>query len=196
MDGPSAVEDWAWTKTRMNTAKRMTGEIMRYAIVESGGKQYRVVEGRTIEVDRLPAQTGSTFDFERVLFMADGDEVMVGTPTVNGIEVKATVKDHIKGPKIDRFKYRPKKRIRVRGGHRQQFTLLMVDSIGKPGETRKVEEPKVEKPAEVEAVEAVEVEEKSKAEKPARAEKAAKPAAAKKAPAKKSTTTRSSSKKK
>jgi len=175
---------------------------MRYAIVESGGKQYRAVEGRTIEVDRLPAQTGSTFDFERVLLMADGDEVMVGTPTVNGIEVKVTVKDHIKGPKIDRFKYRPKKRIRVRGGHRQQFTLLMVDFIGKPGEIRKVEEPKVEKPAEVDAVEAVEAEKKPKAEKPAKAEKEAKPSAAKKAPAKKesatkkSTTTKSPSKKK
>jgi large subunit ribosomal protein L21 len=173
---------------------------MRYAIVESGGKQYRAVEGRTIEVDRLPAETGSTFDFERVLLMADGDEVMVGTPTVNGIEVKVTVKDHIKGPKIDRFKYRPKKRIRVRGGHRQQYTLLMVDFIGKPGEERKIEEPKVEKPAETEVV--VEAEKKPKAEKPARAGKEAKPAAAKKAPAKKdsaakkSTTTKSSSRKK
>ena len=161
---------------------------MRYAIVESGGKQYRAVEGRTIEVDRLPVEAGKKFDFDRVLLMADGDEVMVGTPTVNDIEVKVTVMDHIKGPKIDRFKYRPKKRIRVRGGHRQQFTLLMVDFIGKHGEKRKVEEPKVEKPAEVEV--AVEAEKKPKAE------KAAKPAAAKKAPAKKSTTTRSSSKKK
>lgn len=161
---------------------------MRYAIVESGGKQYRAVEGRTIEVDRLPVEAGKEFDFERVLLMADGDEVMVGTPTVNGIEVKVTVMDHIKGPKIDRFKYRPKKRIRVRGGHRQQFTLLMVDFIGKHGEKRKVEEPKVEKPAETEVI--VEAEKKPKAE------KEAKPAAAKKAPAKKSTTTKSSSKKK
>ena len=161
---------------------------MRYAIVESGGKQYRAVEGRTIEVDRLPVEAGKEFDFERVLLMADGDEVMVGTPTVNGIEVKVTVMDHIKGPKIDRFKYRPKKRIRVRGGHRQQFTLLMVDFIGKHGEKRKVEEPKVEKPAETEVI--VEAEKKPKAE------KEAKPAAAKKAPAKKLTTTKSASKKK
>ena len=151
---------------------------MRFAIVESGGKQYRAVEGRTIEVDRLPIETGAQFNFERVLLMADGDEVLVGTPTVNGIEVKVTVKDHIKGPKIDRFKYRPKKRIRVRGGHRQQYTMLMVDFIGKPGEVRKVETPVVvEEKQEVE-VEAVEiVEEKPKAEKKAKAEK---PAAAKK----------------
>ena len=113
---------------------------MRFAIVESGGKQYRAVEGRTIEVDRLPIEAGKKFDFERVLLMADGDEVLIGTPTVEGIEVKVTVADHIRGPKIDRFKYRPKKRIRVRGGHRQQYTLLMVDFIGRPGEERKYEE--------------------------------------------------------
>ena len=112
---------------------------MRFAIVESGGKQYRAVEGRTIEVDRLPADTGSKFDFERVLLMADGDDILVGTPTVSDILVKVTVVDHIKGPKIDRFKYRPKKRIRVRGGHRQQYTRLMIDFIGRPDEERKAE---------------------------------------------------------
>ena len=158
---------------------------MRYAIVESGGKQYRAVEGRTIEVDRLPVETGKQFDFERVLLVADGEDVMVGTPTVSEFEVKATVKDHIKGPKIDRFKYRPKKRIRVRGGHRQQYTLLMVDFIGKPGEKRNVEEPRVEKPVEAEvAVEAAESGRKSRAAKPAKSD--AKPAAAKKASAAKS----------
>ncbi len=120
----------------------MTGENkMRFAIVESGGKQYRAVEGRTIEVDRLPVEAGKQFNLERVLLMADGDEVMVGTPALNGIEVKVTVADHVRGPKIDRFKYRPKKRIRVRGGHRQQYTLLTVDFIGKPGEERAAQEP-------------------------------------------------------
>jgi len=163
---------------------------MRFAIVESGGKQFRAVEGRTIEVDRLPVEAGKKFDLERVLLMADGDEVMVGTPTVSGIEVKVTVMDHIRGPKIERFKYRPKKRIRVRGGHRQQYTLLMVDFIGKPGEKRKVEEPKVEKKAEAEVV--VEAEAKPKAEKPAKAEKEPKASSTKKAPAKKESTTKKS----
>ena len=167
---------------------------MRFAIVESGGKQYRAVEGRTIEVDRLPIEMGKKFDLERVLLMADGDEVVVGTPTLNDINVKVTVMDHIRGPKIDRFKYRPKKRIRVRGGHRQHYTLLMVDFIGKPGETRKVEEPKVEKKAEVE-VEVVEVEKKPKAEKQAKPSKEAAKPSAKKAPTKKSTAAKSSSKK-
>jgi len=112
---------------------------MRFAIVESGGKQYRAVEGRTIEVDRLPVDTGKKFDVERVLLMADGDDVLVGTPLISDILVKVTVVDHIKGPKIDRFKYRPKKRIRVRGGHRQQFTRLLVDFIGRSDEDRKAE---------------------------------------------------------
>lgn len=147
---------------------------MRFAIVESGGKQFRAVEGRTIEVDRLPLEKGEQFNIERVLLMADGDDILVGTPTVSGIEVKVTVADHIKGPKIDRFKYRPKKRIRVRGGHRQQYTLLMVDFIGKPGETRKVEKPVVEKKAEAEVVEAepkAKKEAKPKSEKKATAPK-------------------------
>jgi large subunit ribosomal protein L21 len=112
---------------------------MRFAIVESGGKQYRAIEGRTIEVDRLPIDTGNKFDFERVLLMADGDDILVGTPTVSDILVKVTVVDHTKGPKIDRFKYRPKKRIRVRGGHRQQYTRLLIDFIGRPDEERKAE---------------------------------------------------------
>ena len=163
---------------------------MRFAIVESGGKQYRAVEGRTIEVDRLPVEAGKKFDLERVLLMADGDEVLVGTPTLSDINVKVTVMDHLRGPKIDRFKYRPKKRIRVRGGHRQQYTLLMVDFIGKPGEKRKVEEPKVEKKAETEVV--VEAEAKPKAEKQAKPEKEPKAASTKKAPAKKESTAKKS----
>jgi large subunit ribosomal protein L21 len=122
----------------------MTGEKMRFAIVESGGKQYRAVEGRTIEVDRLPVDAGNKFDFERVLLMADGDDILVGTPTVSDILVKVTVVDHIKGPKIDRFKYRPKKRIRVRGGHRQQYTRLMIDFIGRPDEEEKRKSEKAE----------------------------------------------------
>ena len=147
---------------------------MRFAIIESGGKQYRAVEGRTIEVDRLPVEAGKKFNLERILLMADDDQVLVGTPTISDIEVKVSVVDHVRGPKIDRFKYRPKKRIRVRGGHRQQYTLLMVDFIGKPGEERKkVEEPVVEENKEVEVV----AEEKPKSEKKAKAAKPAKVAA-------------------
>jgi large subunit ribosomal protein L21 len=169
----------------------MTGEKMRFAIVESGGKQYRAVEGRTLEVDRLPVDTGKKFDFERVLLMSDGDDVLVGTPTIGDILVKVTVVDHIKGPKIDRFKYRPKKRIRVRGGHRQQFTRLLVDFIGRPDEDRKVE---VEKSEPAPMVEEAVAEKAPKAKRQAKPKEEA-PKSTKKTSAKVSATTKSSSKK-
>lgn len=155
---------------------------MRFAIVESGGKQYRAIEGRTIEVDRLPAEAGKKFDFEHVLLMADGDDILVGTPMVSDILVKVTVVDHIKGPKLDRFKYRPKKRIRVRGGHRQQYTRLLVDFIGRPGEERKVEKAE---PTPVAVEETVEAEEAPKEKRQAKA---------KKEPAAKSSTKKTSAK--
>ncbi len=159
---------------------------MRYAIIESGGKQYKAVEGQTIAVDRLPNEAGAKVDL-RALLMADGDDFMVGTPTVGGIEVKATVLNHILGPKVDRFKYSPKKRIRVRGGHRQQYTQLTINFIGRPGETRKAEER--------EAVVAQQPE--AEPQKPAKKAAEKKTAAAKKAaPAKtaKKTTTKKSTK--
>ena len=161
---------------------------MRTAIVESGGKQYRAVEGSTIDVDRLAYEIGKTFNFERVLLMADEDIVLVGTPTVGEIVVSATVVDHVKGPKVISFKYRPKKRIRVKGGHRHQYTRLMIDFIGKDGEERKVA--KKEPVAKVDA-EPAEVQDEPKVEKKAKA-----PAKkAEKSPATKSTTTKSASKK-
>jgi large subunit ribosomal protein L21 len=138
---------------------------------------------------------GKKFDVERVLLMADGDDVMIGTPLVSDILVKVTVVDHTKGPKIDRFKYRPKKRIRVRGGHRQHYTRLLVDFIGKPDEERKAEKAE---PAPVVVEEAPKAEKKAKAEKPAKADaKREAPQSTKKAPAKsaKAATTKSSAKK-
>jgi large subunit ribosomal protein L21 len=153
---------------------------MKFAIVESGGKQYRAVEGTTVDVDRLAREVGTSFDFERVMLMADGDVVLVGTPTVSGIIVSATVVDHTKGPKVLSFKYRPKKRIRVRGGNRAHYTRLMIDFIGKPGD-KKEAPAKAEKPVKVKA------EAKPKAEKPAKAPKeaAAKPSTEKKSTSKK-----------
>ena len=102
---------------------------MKYAIVESGGKQYRAVEGSTIEVDRLPLEVGQPVEMKSVLLMVDGESVSVGTPTVKGAQVKAVVVDQMKGPKVVVFKYRPKKRYRVKTGHRQQYTRLQVESI-------------------------------------------------------------------
>ncbi len=155
---------------------------MRYAIVESGGKQYKAIEGQTIEVDRLPHAAGTQIDIQSVLLMADGDEVVVGTPNAGGIEVKATIVDHVRGRKVTHFKYSPKKRIRVRGGHRAEFTRLMVDFIGRKGETRK-REPIEEKPAEP-TVAQVPVEKKERAAKTPAARKPVEKAAPKRPAAK------------
>jgi large subunit ribosomal protein L21 len=127
---------------------------MKYAIVESGGKQYKAVEGETIAVDRLPGQPGDEWTFENVLLLVDGESVSIGQPTLSGLEVKTTLVDHFRGEKVVAFRYSPKKRIRVRRGQRHDYTRLMVDFIGKPDEA-KVEKkaakaapkPKVEKDA-------------------------------------------------
>ena len=167
---------------------------MRIAIVESGGKQYRVAEGSTIDVDRLAFEVGKKFDFERVLLMADEDVIMVGTPTVGEITVSATVVDHVKGPKVISFKYRPKKRIRVKGGHRHFYTRLMIDFIGKPGEERKVEAKN--EPVVVAEIENVEAAEEPKVEKQKKAStKTAVEKSATTKPASKSSTTKKTDKK-
>jgi large subunit ribosomal protein L21 len=102
---------------------------MKYAIVESGGKQYRAVEGSTIEVDLLKAEVGQQVSLGSVLLLVDGDQISVGAPLVDKVSISATVVEHIKGPKIIIFHYRPKKRIRTKTGHRQQYTRLQVNSI-------------------------------------------------------------------
>ena len=102
---------------------------MKYAIVEDGGKQYKAVEGNTIDVDRFDAEEGDQLDLERVLLVADGDEVQVGTPLVTGAKVQATVVSQVKGPKVVVFKYKPKQRYRIKKGHRQQYTRIIIDSI-------------------------------------------------------------------
>jgi large subunit ribosomal protein L21 len=102
---------------------------MKYAIVESGGKQYRAVEGGILEVDRLPVEIGDSVALDSVLLFVDDDDVSVGTPLVKGVTIQAKVIEHNKGPKVVVFKYRPKKRYRVKTGHRQQYTRLQVDTI-------------------------------------------------------------------
>jgi len=102
---------------------------MKYAIVEDGGKQYKAVLGATIEVDRYDAEVGDEMDLEHVLLVSDGDDVMVGTPTVKGAKVLATVVDQILGPKIIVFKYKRRKRYRRKQGHRQPYTAIRIDGI-------------------------------------------------------------------
>ena len=102
---------------------------MKYAIVVSGGKQFKAVEGGTIEVDRYSSEVGEQVDLERVLLIAEDESYTIGTPTIAGAKVGATVVAQIKGPKVIIFKYTPKKRYRVKKGHRQQYTRLRIDSI-------------------------------------------------------------------
>jgi large subunit ribosomal protein L21 len=116
---------------------------MKYAIVESGGKQYRAVEGEAIQVDRLPVPAGEDVKLEKVLLLVDGENITVGTPTVKDMNVFAKVAEHFKGPKVIIFKYSPKKRIRVKTGHRQNYTRLQVEQISS------VKVGKVEVPAEI-----------------------------------------------
>ena len=106
---------------------------MKYAIVESGGKQYKAVEGETIAVDRLPVEPGEEINLERILFFADGDQFSVGTPLLSGLEALASVVENFRGEKVLAFRYSPKKRIRVHRGHRQDYTRLMIEYVGKAG---------------------------------------------------------------
>ena len=123
---------------------------MKFAIVESGGKQYRAVEGGTLEVDRLPVEAGANVKLEQVLLLADGDAISVGTPLIKNTPIWTTVIEHFKGPKVNTFNYSPKKRIRVKIGHRQNYTRLRVEQIG-GSEWVKKEPVKVERVVEAEA---------------------------------------------
>ena len=102
---------------------------MKFVIVEQGGKQYRVAEGKTVEVDRLSNEVGETISLEDVLLSVNDGKISVGTPLIEGAKVQAKVIDHFKGRKILVFKYRPKQRYRVKSGHRQQYTRLLIESI-------------------------------------------------------------------
>jgi len=102
---------------------------MKYAIVSSGGKQYKAVPGETITVDRLPNEVSDEVILDEVLFLADDDQLDIGTPLVKGAQVRTTVKDQVKGPKIVVFKYKPKVRYRKKTGHRQRYTELTVNEI-------------------------------------------------------------------
>lgn len=99
-----------------------------YAIVESGNKQYRVAVGDTITVDRLECEDGAELTLDRVLLVG-GDEVKVGTPTVDGASVNATVVSNTKGPKVITFKYKRRQRSRIKKGFRASHTTLQITAI-------------------------------------------------------------------
>ena len=100
-----------------------------YAVIRTGGKQYRVAAGDTVEVERLDGAVGDTIKIEEILLISADGSVRVGQPVVEGASVTARITGQYKGNKILVFKYRPKKRIRVRKGHRQFITRLQIASI-------------------------------------------------------------------
>jgi large subunit ribosomal protein L21 len=102
---------------------------MKYAIIQSGGKQYRCEEGATVEVDRLPVEAGAAHTFTDVLLVSDEGNVKVGTPTVSGAHVTATVLEEFKAPKVIAFRYKAKERQRRKRGHRQIYTRLKIEKI-------------------------------------------------------------------
>lgn len=100
-----------------------------YAIVKTGGKQYRAEKGGKMIVEKLDGEVGAKVDLTDVLMVADGAKVSVGSPFVKGAKVKAEIVRQGKGPKINAFNYKPKKNERKRWGHRQPETVLTVTEI-------------------------------------------------------------------
>jgi len=100
-----------------------------YAVVVTGGKQYRVAEGDTLRVELLDAEQGSTVSLDQVLLVANGDDIKVGTPTVSGAKVEAEVVSHGRAKKIKIIKFRRRKHHRKQQGHRQYFTELKITGI-------------------------------------------------------------------
>lgn len=100
-----------------------------YAVIQTGGKQYRVSEGDTLKVEKLGAEEGASVDLDKVLMVADGEDIKVGTPYVDGGKVTATVKSHGRDKKVKIIKFKRRKHHLKRQGHRQWFTELEITGI-------------------------------------------------------------------
>ena len=157
-----------------------------FAVIKTGGKQYRVIAEDVLRVDRLEAEPGTVVEFADVL-MVGGDQTMLGTPTVAGATVGAEVLDHVRGPKIIAFKKRRRKNSRRKIGHRQEFTLLRITEILTDGKKpSKQAQPRPKRAPAAPAAAASETAEtaparKASAQKPGKAK--AKPAAKERKPA-------------
>lgn len=115
-----------------------------FAVLTTGGKQYRVEPGIELDIERIVATPGSSITFDRVLLVGDGDDVTVGTPTVAGASVTATVLGETLGPKVVVFKFKPKAKYRRRTGHRQHLVRVRIDGIHASGRSRAAEATKPE----------------------------------------------------
>ncbi len=109
-----------------------------YAIVETGGKQYKVTPGQTIDVEHLDVAENKVVELDKVLLIADGDKITTGSPIIDGAKVLAIFQEDGRSKKIIVLKYKPKIRYRKKTGHRQLYTRLTIDKIMQPGEEAEV----------------------------------------------------------
>ena len=100
-----------------------------YAVIKTGGKQYKVSEGDTLKVEKLDAEEGASVELDQVLMLVDGENVEVGAPVISGASVSATVKSHGRGKKIKIVKFRRRKHSRKQMGHRQSYTELEITKV-------------------------------------------------------------------
>jgi large subunit ribosomal protein L21 len=156
-----------------------------YAVIETGGKQYRVEVGTELEVELLQAEPGDNITLDRVLLVADGDESAIGTPIVADAAVEAEVVRRDRGEKLISFKYRPKARSRVKKGHRQELMVLRITEVRLGKKSAAADKRKADADAKTERQRLEEAAAKQAAEDAALAAKLAKASAAK-APAKES----------
>ena len=106
---------------------------MDYAIIKTGGKQYRVKQGDVLDVEKLSLEIGSIAEFDQVLAVSENGQVNFGSPTLSGAKVTAEVQSHYKDRKVIVFKYKPKPRYRRKLGHRQNYTRLLIQGIQSGG---------------------------------------------------------------
>jgi len=155
-----------------------------YAVIETGGKQYRVEVGTELEVELLDAAPGDSITLDRVLLVADGDESAIGRPVVADAAVEAEIVRRDRGEKVIAFKYRPKARRRVKKGHRQELTVLRITDVRLNGKSAAEEKRKADAAAKTERERLQEAAARQAAEDAALAERLAKTAATKSAGAK------------
>ncbi len=115
-----------------------------YAVIKSGGKQYKVEEGQTLRLETLDVEEGKKVNFDQVLLIADGDKVTVGAPTIKGAEVAAEVVGHGRGKKLRVIKFRRRKNYRRVMGHRQDYTQVKITGIKKRAAAKKTTDDKAE----------------------------------------------------
>jgi len=121
-----------------------------YAVVNSGGKQYKVQQGEVLRVEKIAGDVGSPVKFDRVLLYSDGENVSIGQPVLDSVLVEGHIVEQGKARKVIVFKYKRRKRFRRKRGHRQEFTAVQIDSITAKGAKAPKAEPKAEAKAKVE----------------------------------------------